>query len=240
MEITDHGPIRVLCLDRPQKLNAFNAELAEGASDALVAAVDDESVGGIVVTGSGRAFSAGIDLDWLSEMATEGGDVRGAATVDMYEAIDRSDKPVIAAVNGLAVGVGTTVCLHVDLVVASESARFQLPFTKLGVAPELGSSWLLPQQVGYQRAAWMLLSSEWVDATSAVEHGLALEVVADDQLIGRAVELAGVIARHGADGVAAAKRTLRAWRKPAIDAAVAAENAEFSALLAQSSGFEIG
>ena len=175
METTDHGPVRVLTFDRPEKLNALDHGLACRARDAMRAAATDHAVRAIVLTGTGRGFCAGVDLDWLAEMAA--GTTDSTPSVEFNEELQRADKPVIAAVNGLAVGVGTTMCLHVDLVVAAESARFRTPFTKIGVAPEIGSSWLLPQQLGYQRAAWMLLSSAWVDAATAVEYGLALEVV---------------------------------------------------------------
>ncbi|MEM7141373.1 MAG: enoyl-CoA hydratase-related protein [Actinomycetota bacterium] len=229
MDVQDHGTVRVLAFDRPDKLNALDADLADRGAAALAAAADDDAVGAVVLTGTGRAFCAGVDLDHLAAMSR--GEESSAHTIAFNDAVRHFPKPIIAAVNGLAVGVGATMCLHVDLVVAGSSARFRTPFAALGVAPEIGSSWLLPQQVGYQRAAWMLMSSEWVDAPTAVAWGLAFEMVVDDELLARAVDRAGVVAAHDPEAVAAIKRTLAEWRLPAIEAAEAAENAEFSRLL---------
>ena len=229
MEHFDRGAVRVLTFDRPDKLNALDAGLADRATAALADAAADPAVGAVVLTGVGRAFCAGVDLDHLA--AISAGTESSEHTVAFNQELRAFDKPIIAAVNGLAVGVGTTMCLHVDLVVAAASARFRTPFTKIGVAPEIGSSWLLPQQIGYQRAAWMLLSSDWVDASTAADWGLVFDVVPDDALLDRAVELASTIVANQTDSIAAVKRTLRAWREPAITAAEAVENAEFGVLL---------
>lgn len=229
METTDHGPVRVLTFDRPDKLNALDEGLAVRARDAMRAAVTDDAVAVIVITGSGRGFCAGVDLDWLAAMAA--GTADGTPSVEFTEELQRCDKPVIGAVNGLAVGVGTTMCLHLDLVLAAASARFRTPFTEIGVSPEIGSSWLLPQQIGHQRAAWMLLSSAWVDAPTARDYGLVLEVVPDAELVDRAVDLGRVIAGRDRGSIGAVKRTLRAWRQPLIEAAIAVEAAEFRELM---------
>lgn len=229
MDVEDRGPVRVLSFDRPEKLNALDGALAERAAGALRDAAADAAVGAVVLTGTGRAFCAGVDLDHLAAMSR--GEESSAATVDFNETLRHHPKPVIAAVNGLAVGVGATMCLHVDLVIAATSARFRTPFSALGVAPEVGSSWLLPQQVGYQRAAWMLLSSDWVDADTAVAWGLAFEAVDDDALLDAAVARADAIAGHDPASLAAIKRTLASWRRPAVEAAEAVENNEFGRLL---------
>jgi enoyl-CoA hydratase/carnithine racemase len=229
VDVTDNGPVRVLTFDRPEKLNALDSCLADRATAALGEAEGDASVGAVVLTGSGRAFCAGVDLDHLAAMGA--GEESTSHTLAFNQAIRNFAKPLIAAVNGMAVGVGCTMCLHVDLVVAGASARFRTPFTKIGVAPEIGSSWLLPQQIGHQRASWMLLSSEWIDAETAVSWGLAFERVDDDLLIERATERAATIAANGPAAVAAAKRTVQAWRTPAIEAAEEIENAEFRTLL---------
>ena len=186
------------------------------------------------MTGRGRAFCAGVDLDHLA--AIHAGTEGSHHTIDFNQALRTADTPVIAAVNGLAVGVGTTMCLHVDLVIAGESARFRTPFASLGVAPEIGSSWLLPQQIGHQRAAWMLLSAEWIDASSASVWGLVFEVVPDSWLLERAVALGASIAANDRAAIAAAKRVVRRWREPMIEAAESMEGAEFRALLATRDG----
>ena len=229
MLVHDEGPVRVLSFDRPDKLNALDAALADRATAALQDAATDPAVGAVVLTGEGRAFCAGVDLEHLAAISE--GRESGDHTVAFNQALRTLDKPLLAAVNGLAVGVGCTMCLHVDLVVAAWSARFRTPFTEIGVAPEVGSSVLLPQQVGYQRAAWMLLSSEWVEATTAAEWGLVFRVVPDDELLERSVELATTIAARNPGSLRAVKRTLRDWREPAVRRAERAENEEFRALL---------
>jgi enoyl-CoA hydratase/carnithine racemase len=229
MLVRDEGPVRLLTFDRPEKLNALDAALADRATAALQEAAADPSVGAVVLTGEVRAFCAGVDLDHLA--AISDGRESSDHTVAFNQALRTLDKPLLAAVNGLAVGVGCTMCLHVDLVVASWSARFRTPFTEIGVAPEIGSSVLLPQQIGYQRAAWMLLSSEWVEATVAAEWGLVFEVVPDDELLERAVRLATTIAGRDPASLGAVKRTLRDWREPAIQRAEVAEYEEFGKLL---------
>ena len=219
----------MLAFDRPEKLNALSADLADRATEALLAADADPTVGAVVLTGSGRAFCAGVDLDHLAAIGA--GTESSEHTIQFNNAVRFMAKPLIMAVNGMAVGVGCTMGLHADLVIAAESARFRTPFSKIGVAPEIGSSRLLPAQIGHQRASWMLLTSEWVDAATAVEWGLALEVVPDDGLVARAVEIASSIAANDADAVAAAKDTMRAWRLPLIEEAERVENLAFRALL---------
>ncbi len=229
MDVSDSGRVRVLAFDRPEKLNALDAALADRATAALLAADDDQTVGAVVLTGTGRAFCAGVDLDHLAAMSA--GTESSAHTIAFNEAVRHLRKPLVVAVNGMAVGVGTTMCLHADLVVAAASARFRTPFAEIGVAPEIGSSWLLPGQIGHQRASWMLLSAAWVDAATAAEWGLVFEMVDDDRLLDRAVALATTIADNDAGAVAEAKQTVRTWRLPQIEAAEAVENAAFGRLL---------
>jgi enoyl-CoA hydratase/carnithine racemase len=229
VDVTDHGRVRVLAFDRPEKLNALNAALADRAAAALRDADDDPSVGAIVLTGSGRAFCAGVDLDHLAAIGAKSESAEH--TIAFNDAVRFMRKPLVVAVNGMAVGVGCTLCLHADLVIAGSSARFQTPFARIGVAPEIGSSRLLPAQLGHQRASWMLLSGEWVDASTAVEWGLALETVGDEVLIARAVAIGAAIAENDVDAVAAAKATMQDWRLPLIEAAERVENEAFRGLL---------
>jgi enoyl-CoA hydratase/carnithine racemase len=229
VQVDDFGSVRVLAFDRPDKLNALNADMADRATAALLAADRDPAIRAVVLTGSGRAFCAGVDLGHLAAIGD--GSESSHHTIDFNSAIRFMKTPVVAAVNGLAVGVGCTMCLHVDLVLAGAAARFQTPFAKIGVAPEIGSSRLLPGQIGHQRASWMLLTAGWVDADTAVEWGLAFESVADDRLLDRAIEIADLIAANDPEAVVAAKQTMREWRLPLIDAAEEIENAAFGKLL---------
>ena len=229
VQVDDFGSVRVLTFDRPDKLNALNADLADRATAELLAADRDPAIRAVVLTGSGRAFCAGVDLGHLSAIGD--GSESSRHTIDFNNTIRFMKTPLVAAVNGLAVGVGCTMCLHVDLVLAGKAARFRTPFADIGVAPEIGSSRLLPGQIGHQRASWMLLTAGWVDADTAVEWGLAFESVADDHLLERAIEIAGFIAANDPEAVAVAKQTMREWRLPLIDAAEETENAAFRKLL---------
>jgi enoyl-CoA hydratase/carnithine racemase len=127
--------------------------------------------------------------------------------------------------------MGTTLLGYADLAFAAESARFRTPFTAMGLSPELASSRLLPELIGWQRASWMLLSSEWVDARTAAAWGLVMEAVPDDQLLDRAVAAARTIAGRTPAAVRAVKQTMTAWRTPAVEAALAAEYEVFGPLL---------
>ena len=133
------------------------------------------------------------------------------------------DKPLVAAVNGAAVGFGYTMLLHCDLVVVASSARLRLPFTALGLAPEAGSSVLLAERVGPANAAWAMLTSEWIDADTACRIGLAWRSVADEDLRDEGAAVAAAIAGHDPAAVVAAKRLLRHGRADAVAAAVARE-----------------
>lgn len=224
----DVDGVRWLTLRRPGKRNALDAATGSALTDAIRRA-DGDGVGCVVLTGSEGSFSAGVDLGYLADMAR--GEASGEPMLELLDTVTHAPMPVIAAVNGVAVGVGTTICLHVDLVVAARSARFRTPFTQMGVAPEAGSSWLLPQQVGVQMASWMLLSSAWVDAHEAAERGLVFEVVDDHRLADSVQERAALIAAQDPAAVRAAKRTVRAWRAGPVADAMATENAEFGVLL---------
>ncbi|MSX92803.1 MAG: hypothetical protein F2749_05220, partial [Actinobacteria bacterium] len=155
----NHDRVQVLRFDRPESLNAFDAQHYGLLADALLAADADDGVGVIVLTGTGRAFSAGADLKALQ---TGGHDV-GVQFTRMLDAF-AIGTPVLAAVNGLAVGIGTTMLLHCDVVLADPAARFRTPFAALGTTPEAGSSYLLAERTNTQFANLMLIAGEWIDA----------------------------------------------------------------------------
>lgn len=228
LDETDHDAVRWLTLRRPARRNAVDAATATAITDALRRAETD-AVGCVVFTGSETSFCAGVDLDYLQAMTS--GQASGDPMLEMLDTVTRAPMPLLAAVNGTAVGMGTTLCLHMDLIVAARSARFRTPFTEMGVAPEAGSSWLLPRVVGPQMAAWMLLSSQWVDADEAARRGLVFEVVDDADLAEHAQRLAAAIATHPPEVLYAAKRTCRAWTHRPVADAMAVENEEFGRLL---------
>ena len=149
----------------------------------------------------------------------------------MISALTDLTKPLVCAVNGVGVGIGTTVLGYADLVFMSSTARLKCPFTSLGVAPEAASSYLLPQLIGRQNAAWMLLSSQWVDASEALRMGIAWRVCEPDELLPEARRHAEIIAAQSIPSLVAVKRTLTEPFRDGIEAATARENAQFEMLL---------
>ena len=171
---TDENRVRTLTLNRPEALNAFDEALYDATADALAAAADDPDVAVVVITGAGRAFSAGQDLtDMQARITDPGGFVPGRhGFPGLIDALSAFPKPLICAVNGLGLGIGTTILGFADLAFMSTAAKLKCPFTSLGVAPEAASSYLLPRLMGRQNAAWLLMSSEWVQADEALRMGL--------------------------------------------------------------------
>lgn len=221
-----------LTFDRPERLNAFTGADYRDLRVAIERAVDDQATRVIVLTGTGRAFSAGADRSLLDGTASST-DRELAATEfgAMLEAVGGCEKPIVVAVNGLAIGIGCTVLLYCDLVLVAESARLRLPFTALGIVPEAGSSTLLPARARWGDTAWAMLSSEWLDAPAALALGLAWRVVPDAGLLEEAAATAATIAALDPAAVAATKRLLIAGRAAAARSAMEREMVELAALL---------
>lgn len=221
------GVLRIT-FDRPERLNALTAEIIDAASDAVDAAAGD-GTRVIVLTGEGRAFSAGADVG-------PGGAAPDLGTLDaanrFTRAVTGSPVVVLAAVNGIAAGVGCSFALAADLTVARESASFMLAFTKIGLMPDGGASVLVPAAVGRARAARMALLAEKVTAPQAAEWGLIAESVADEAFDERIDELVQVIANGPPLAFAATKRVLNAATLSALDATLEAERSGQGALLA--------
>jgi enoyl-CoA hydratase/carnithine racemase len=225
----DDGAVRLITMDRPEALNAFDAELYRSLAAALDDARADDSVHVVVLTGVGRAFSAGQDLKEMAKLAA--GEPADAGFPVLLEAVQAFDKPLIAAVNGFAIGIGFTLLPHCDLVLVAESSRFRTPFAEMGVPPEAASSFLFPARMGWQRAAFVLFTSTWLDAEQAVEYGIAFARYPDDELLAGALELARSIAVAPLPALRAIKRAMMAAQAPAIVAARAREEAAFAELL---------
>ena len=207
--ISDDNRVRTLTLDRPEVLNAFDEALYEATAVAIRAAAADPDVAVVLLTGNGRAFSAGNDLN---EMQTRISDPsfanKGSHFTSMIDALTDFPKPLICAVNGLGVGIGATILGYADLVFMSSQARLKCPFTSLGVAPEAASSYLLPQLIGRQNAAWLLMSSEWVDADEALRMGLVWKVCEPDDLLPEARRHAEILASRPIPSLMAVKQTI--------------------------------
>ncbi len=205
--VEDHEQVRVLVLDRPQKLNAFTAEGYRALAAQLASSAQDRLVSVCVLTGRGRAFSAGVDLNEVSRPG--GGAELGAEFEVLLECLARFPKPLVAAVNGPAVGFGATVLLHCDLVVVDETATIRLPFVDLGTCAEAASSWLLPLRVGPQHASWMMLSGAAMNADEAVATGFALARAPAGKALEKALAVAQRLAGNPLDVLVANKRLLR-------------------------------
>jgi enoyl-CoA hydratase/carnithine racemase len=218
------GGVRWITLDRPARLNSFTGDDYQELADALRSAADSDQCRVAVLTGSGRAFSAGADRSLLDpNVARSSQDRAGLQFTGLLDALAEFPKPLVAAVNGVAVGVGCTMLLWADVVVAAASARFRMPFTELGVVPEAGSSALVHSRMRAPDAMWAMLSSEWIEAHDAARSGLVWKVVADDDLDASVDDVARRLAVLDPASVAATKALLVAGRADSARAAVSRE-----------------
>lgn len=192
--------VLIITLNRPDRLNAWTGRMAAEQADAIKKANDDPDIGAIVMTGEGRGFCAGADIGDTFQSRIDGEDRNNEnggmpREVDWIELV-RSSKPMIAAVNGPAVGIGVTMILPFDIIVAAEEAKFGMVFVKMGIVPELASSHFLVSRMGWGHANEMLLSARLFPAAEAKEKGLCEYVVPGAQLLDKALEIAGQIAQN--------------------------------------------
>jgi enoyl-CoA hydratase/carnithine racemase len=219
--------VLLLTLNRPERKNAFDETMWREARDALRDAQEDDGVRVVVVTGAGDAFSAGQDLGQMAHpTATMADD--GAGFPSFMDRLVGFDKPLLAAVNGVGVGIGLTLLLHCDVVWMAPEARLRAPFVPLGVVPEAASSYLLPLQLGHQRAAEVLFTAEWIDAPRAVALGIASRVVPRPELVAELRAFAAKIAAQPLGSLRWTKRLLLAHRRDGIAGARAREDAAFA------------
>jgi enoyl-CoA hydratase/carnithine racemase len=219
--------VRVLTLDRPEALNAFNGTLFDALTEGLLAAADDASVRVAILTGTGRAFSAGLDLSEVGKETEP--PVHGSA--GLFEALIDFPKPLMLAINGLGVGFGATICGLADMAFMGESARLRCPFTSLGLTGEAGSTATFPSLLGHQAASWMLYSSAWLDAEACKSAGLVLDVFPDDRLAEEVMGRAQTIAAQPLSALLHSKALLMGPRRERIRAAIRAENAVYAELM---------
>ncbi len=231
----DRDHVRLLTFNRPDRANAFNEELYHASADALRAAATDDDVAVVVFTGAGKAFCAGTDLLEMAETvdAGVGGDTVSRNGFPAFvDVLQEFPKPLLAAVNGAAVGLGFTMLAHCDLVFVSDKARLLAPFTNMGVAPEAASSYLLPRRMGRQQASLSLFTSDWISAADAVATGLAVRQCSPETLVDDTMELATRIASKSLPSLRATKRLLLDAEREGIARARTLENAAFAELLA--------
>lgn len=189
--IDDDGSVRTLTMNRPGSLNAFNGALFDALAQAMLDAEEDKGVKVVVLTGQGRAFSAGADLSPPGQNRTEAKyDFPG-----MVDVLIDFPKPFIIAANGLGVGIGATILGLADVTFMAQSSRMRCPFSALGLTAEAASTYTFPLQMGRQNASWFLLAAEWMSAEQCVASGLAKEVLPDENFLQAVQEKAAVLAK---------------------------------------------
>ena len=208
INVSTDGFVTTITLNRPEQLNALTLNMADELFDVLHAHDQDESTRVFIITGTGRGFSAGADLADSANVAPKASNSPTLAE-RLYQALVDIEKPIIAAINGVAVGGGCTLTLLCDIRLAAESARFQLPFTKLGISAELSSTYTLPKLVGSAKAMELVLTSKMINSAEALEIGLINHRIADDQLLSAATEMASHIASLPPLSVRTNKATLK-------------------------------
>ena len=230
VEVIDADGVRLVTWNRPEALNAFNDEVWDATRDALAGAQAEPELRCVVLTGTGRAFSAGQDLgEMAAPVEHTDGELHGyRGFIPVLEAFD---KPLLAAVNGLGIGIGATILPYCDIVWIAEDARLKVPFVTLGVTTEAASSLLLPQRMGWQAAAHFIFTADWLSAEDAVASGLAWKVCAPEAVLDEAMAVARQIGELSVDSLQTTKRLMVAARSDAVRAAREREDAEFVRLV---------
>jgi enoyl-CoA hydratase/carnithine racemase len=224
------GAVAAIGFNRPDKRNALTAEMYEALAGAVREAEADASVRVVLFHGTREAFTAGNDLRDFIARPPAG---EQAPVFRFLRTVADAAKPLVAAVNGPAVGIGTTLLLHCDLVYAGEDARFQLPFTRLGLVPEFASTYLLPLAAGHRRAAELLLLAEPFDAACALEAGIVTRVVPADDALGAAWDAAERLAALPAAAVLHTKALMKQAHRVAVGAQLGAEGEHFRRMLGE-------
>lgn len=215
--------------NRPDKKNAITSAMYQLMADALKEGERESSVRAIVITGKPEIFTAGNDLDdFLRNPPTGSGD---RPVAQFMRALSGTSKPVVAAVGGAAIGIGTTMLMHCDLVYAADNAKFSMPFTQLGLCPEFASSLLFPQLAGYQRAAEKLMLGEPFSAQEALQIGLVSKVVPAAELVAFAHAQAAKLVALPASSLRTTKTLMKGEQAAAINARMQEENRHFGEML---------
>lgn len=228
IQLTKENGILTLHFNREEKKNAITAAMYQTLADALKEADADPAVRAILFTGKPQAFSAGNDLeDFLNNPPKD----KDAPVFQFLWQISHAAKPIVAAVSGVAVGIGTTLLLHCDLVYAADNAKFSLPFTQLGLCPEAASSLLLPHMAGYHLAAEKLLLGEPFNAEEAREMGIVNRILPADELLPFAQKQAAKLAALPATSIRVTKQLMKKNRVAATEQQMAAEIEHFGKML---------
>ena len=219
------GNILSIQLNRPAKKNAMTSSMYITMAELLNGAAKDDQIRVVLWHAAGNSFSAGNDIEDFMKNPPGPGE---SPQAQLIHALANFEKPLVAAVQGAAIGGGTTMLAHCDFVYAGESAKFQLPFVNLALVPEFGSSYLLPLRFGYTRAAELILLGGPFDASRAAELGLVTRVVPDQSLLATATETARTVAAKPAAAVQACKRLMKRALRDPLEQAVKLENEVFA------------
>lgn len=222
------GKVFVIQINRPEKKNALLPDMYRALGDGLKLADEAETINAILIRGLDDCFTSGNDVSGFVGSASATGD---RPSVYFMHALNDTRKPIVAAVSGLAIGIGTTMLFHCDLVYASEDCFLQLPFTRLGVCPEAGSSYLLPKQIGYRRAAELLLLGDRFSSTTACEYGIVNAVLAQQQYLQTAIDKAQELASLPPEAVQTSKQLMKQSLANTLPETIDRELQEFSRLL---------
>lgn len=197
-EIERHKHVGVVRFNRPDRLNSFDATMTREMPDAFRELMGDDNIRAIVVTGKGKGFCAGADVDYLQELVTGQKLVEGEALVaagsQVVEMIHNADKPVIAAINGAAAGGGAGIALACDIRLMAQSASIGFTFVRIGLHPDLGCTYFLPRLVGPAKAAELFMTGEMIAADEALRLGVVNHVISDTELMPRAMLMARTLA----------------------------------------------
>jgi enoyl-CoA hydratase/carnithine racemase len=206
--IIDQGPVRTIRMNRPEKKNALTSGMYDSMAQAIETASGSSPIRCVVIAGVPGTFSAGNDLGDFMKAAT-GGEGLGNAVLRFLYSLARAERPLVAAVQGVAVGIGTTMMLHCDYAVAATDARFSTPFVALGLVPEAASSLLAPRLMGHRHAFELLVMGRPLSGEEAKARGLINQVVPADQVEAEAMKAAQTIAALPPEGVAISRRLMK-------------------------------
>jgi enoyl-CoA hydratase/carnithine racemase len=221
--------VLIITLNRLDKKNALNTLMYQQLCQLFTYAQENNTVHCLLIQGDENCFCAGNDLQDFIECTQQEGDL---AALEFVNVLSHFTKPLVAAVAGAAVGIGTTLLLHCDIVIAATNCKFKLPFTQLGLCPEAGSSLLLPRLVGQNKAFELLVLGKTFSAEQALSYGIANQVCQPDELLNKAKEAAITIAALPSDAVMTSRRLIRQTNKQQLTQVINDEGKEFSRLVA--------
>lgn len=222
------GAVQLIALNRPEKKNAVSLGMYDALTAAITQAEKDPVIRVMLIHGRGDSFTAGNDIGDFAHHPPTNTD---SPPVRFFQAISQATKPIVAAVHGYAVGVGTTLLLHCDLVYASPDAQFRLPFVNLGLVPEAGSSFLIPRAAGHQRAAEALMLGTPLDAPTMHKLGFVTSIIPRESLLASAQAAAQALAQQPTEALQATKRLMKRATAATVALTIEVEAQEFLVLL---------